>query len=128
VSLTFINQTGSIVYLSRAKLKASRKFPIPIAASRDLASGWHELKFALPPNPPPTSSVPVVFDEYQCILVADDKRGRAYSAIPVTQAPKDVFYSHKPGVFRRLFRWPKYFRLEYVVMVGGNKISVATIY
>ena len=44
VVLTFINQTGSIVYLSRARLtEVQKRFPIPVAASRDMARGWREL-------------------------------------------------------------------------------------
>jgi hypothetical protein len=122
VILTFINQTGSVVYLSRAKLKAVRRnFHIPIAASRDLAFGWHELVFAL-------ASAPDSFNNYECVLQTDVTNGRVMAAIAVMKSPQDTFYSYRPGLLRRLFRWPRYFQIEYVVVVADKKFSVAMVY
>jgi hypothetical protein len=122
VVLTFINQTGNVIYLSRAKLKAVQKtFSIPATTSRDMARGWHEIVLA-------TSSKPGAFEHYECILQTDVEHGRAYGAIAVTTPLKDAFYSHHPGLLRRLFGRPKYFWLEYVLLVGEKKYSVKTIY
>ncbi len=121
VMLTFINQTGSIVYLSRARLtEVQKRFPIPVAASRDMARGWRELVFAIPPSQN--------FDHYECILQTDAIVGRAIAAIAIKQQMDEAFYSYRPALLRRCFRCPKYFLLEYVVMVGEKKFSVATIY
>ena len=61
VMLTFINQTGSIVYLSRARLtEVQKNFPIPITASRDMARGWRELVLRTPRDQ--------VYTLYECIL------------------------------------------------------------
>jgi hypothetical protein len=122
VALTFINQTGSIVYLSRARLtEVKKRFPIPVAASRDMARGWRELVFALPSNP-------TNFDHYECILQTDAVNGRAIAAIAVKQEMDEDFYSYHPAMLRRCFRCPKYFLLEYVVVIGEKKFSVATVY
>ena len=56
VMLTFINQTGSVVYLSRARLtEVQKNFPVPIAASRDMARGQRELVFLNPTSRDPRS-------------------------------------------------------------------------
>jgi hypothetical protein len=122
VALTFINQTGSIAYLSHARLKENmRHFPVPKQASRDMADGWRELVFALPPYY-------VEFNQYECLLQTDVANGRVKAAIAVTTQMDEGFYSHRPTLWRRLLRYPKYFLLEYVVVVGETKHSVQTVY
>jgi hypothetical protein len=121
VLLTFINQTGSIVYLSRARLTEVQKtFPIPIAASRDMARGQRELVFLNPASQ--------IHDHYECILQTDATNGRAIASIAVKQQMDELFYSYRPAMLRRLLSCPKYFLLEYVVVVGEKKFSVATVY
>ena len=66
IVLTFINQTGSVVYLRNALLKEVKKnFPVPAAASRDMASAWRELVFAIPPD--------THHNTYQCILQTNER-------------------------------------------------------
>lgn len=121
VLLTFINQTGSIVYLSRARLtEVQKNFPVPIAASRDMARGWRELVFAIPPDN--------FHSVYECILQTDVETGRAIASIAVRQPMDETFYSYRPKLLRRCFGFPKYFLLEYVAVVGEKKFSVATVY
>ena len=120
VMLTFINQTGSVVY-SRARLtEVQKNFPVPIAASRDMARGQRELVFLNP-----TSQI---HDHYECILQTGGINGRAIASIAVKQQMAEAFYSYRPALLRRFFSCPKYFLLEYVVVVGEKKFSVATIY
>jgi hypothetical protein len=117
VLLTYINQTRSTVYLSRARLKeVPKNFPVPQSASRDV-QGWREQTLAVPSNPN-------VFDQYECILQTSD---RAYSAIAIAHPMDNAFYSHRPTLLRRFFG-PKYFVLEYSLVVGEKKVSVATVY
>jgi hypothetical protein len=118
VMLSFINRTGSVVYLSRARLtEVQKNFPVPVAASRDMARGWRELVFAIPPN--------LHHDSHECILQTD---GRAVASIAVKEPMDETFYSYRPTLLRRCFGRPKYFLLEYVAVVGEKKFSVATIY
>jgi hypothetical protein len=46
----------------------------------------------------------------------------------VTQTMPNAFYVYQPGWLRRTFRYPKYFLMEYVVMAGEKKYSVAFVY
>ena len=115
ITLTFINQTGSIVYLSHARLREVKKrFEVPVAASRDMARGQRELVFAIPPS--------TKFDQYECILQTDVTHGRVLASIAIKNPMDDAFYSYRPCVLRRWFWAPKYFLLEYVIMVGQKKI------
>ncbi len=121
VVITFINQTGSIAYLSRARLiETPKNFSVPSAASRDVARAWRELALAIPPNN--------TFDRYETILQTDIQNDRAIAFIATTQPPEEEFYAHRPSLWRRLLRWPKYFRLDYVVVIGDQKFLVSTTY
>jgi len=122
VLLTYINQTGSIVYLSHARLREVQKnFPVAQIASRD-AQGWREQTFALPTNPAGS------FDHYECILQTDVLNGRVCSAIAVKHPMDGAFYSYRPTMLRKWFGFPKYFLLEYTIVVGEKKVSIATVY
>lgn len=124
VGFTFVNDTGSVVYVRRVRLRERPKnFPIPPAAARDLSSGWHELKFA---------TQGALLKDRERVLQTGDT---AYTSIAVSHAMDNEFYSYRPGWFRRLFRnlfrlfhCPKYFVIEYTAMVGDRKYYVATVY
>lgn len=121
VAITFINQTGSVAYLSRARLiEVTKNFSVPPAASRDLARAWRELALAIPPNG--------AFDRYETILQTDIQHDRAVAFIATFRLPEEEFYEHRPSLWRRLMRCPKYFRLDYVVVIGEKKFLVSTIY
>lgn len=125
ILLTFINQTGSITYLYHARLtEIQKRFPIPVAASRDMARGWREVVFALPSNPPE----PLRFEHYECVLQTDPKSGRVLATIALKHPMDEAFYLYRPTLWRRWLRLPKYFLLEYDVVVGEKKFSVATVY
>ena len=132
VGFIFTNDAGSVVYLSRVRLRErQRNFPIPPAAVRDLSGGWRELKFATQ-HPPPGIQGGVPLIDRERVLQTGDT---AYTSIAVSQAMGDEFYSYRPGWFRRLFRgiftifrYPKYFVLEYTAMVGDRKYYAATVY
>jgi hypothetical protein len=127
ILLSFINQTGSITYLYHARLTENQKhFPVPAAASRDMARGWRELVLALPEDDQEETGLR--FEHYECVLQTDLKSGRAFASIAVTRPMDDAFYSYRPALLRRWFRCPKYFLLEYDVVVGEKKFSVATVY
>jgi hypothetical protein len=119
VLLTFINLTRSTTYLSHARLREVQKnFPVHQSASRD-AQGWREQTFLSPTG---------TFDRYECILHTDIASGRAHSAIAVNQPMDPAFYSYRPTLLRKWLRFPKYFLLEYSLVVGEKKVSVSTVY
>jgi hypothetical protein len=118
VHLIFTNRTGSVVYLSRARLRGhANRFPIPPTAVKGLSGGWHELKF--------DTSNAGNFNQDECILQTNARVG---TVIAVGQQMDQFFYSHRPALVRRCFRWPKYFLLQYTAMVGDKKYSVQTVY
>jgi hypothetical protein len=47
--------------------------------------------------------------------------------MPITKAMEPEFYQYNTPLWRRLLRQPKYFVLEYTVMVGEKKYRVSTI-
>jgi hypothetical protein len=118
VYLNFTNRTGSVVYLSHARLRGHPdSFPIPPAAVKGLSAGWYELKF--------DTSNTGNLNQDECILQTNARVG---TGIAVGRPMDQAFYSHRPGFLRRFFRTPKYFLLQYTAMVGDKKYSVQTVY
>jgi hypothetical protein len=121
VYIKFINQTRSIAYLSRARLiEMPRNFSVSPLASRDIARAWRELSLGIPPN--------YAFDRYETILQTDIGHDRAIAFIATSQPPEDELYDYRPPRWRRLLGRPKYFRLEYVVVIGDKKYQISTVY
>jgi hypothetical protein len=117
VGLTFKNQTGSVVYLYRARLRENPKnFPIPLIAVKDISGGWRSLKFQAP------NSIEFIDDER---VLHTNKS--ASTLMAVSKCMDSTFYDYQPGWFRRWLRKPKYFRLEYTAMIGEKKYSVAMV-
>lgn len=111
----FSNQTGSTVYLSNARLlKCSKILNVAIASTRDLSASY-ELNFSVGAN----------LNQRQIILHTNDKSD---TAIALDSKPSIEMLSFKPRLWRRIFRCPKYFCLEYVAMVGKMRYNVSTIY
>jgi hypothetical protein len=103
VELIFTNRTGQVVYLSRARLRGyQRRFPIPLAAARDISGGWCELKFVW--------SKPPFLVDHECILQTNES---VMTNIATEKQMDNTFYSYRPGWFRRYLTSPKYFLLQY---------------
>ena len=95
-----------------------RNFPIPFAAVRGISGGWRELKFQ-------AQNSNALIDQERVLHTGQN----AVTSIAVSQPLRDAFYNtYRPGWFRKLIRRPKYFVLEYIVMVADKKCSVATVY
>ena len=117
VQFQFTNRTGSVVYLSRARLREHQKyFSIPIAAARDISGGWRELKFMARNG---------TMIDHECIVQANCN---AITTIATSHKMDSSFYSYRPGLLRRWLRYPKYFTLQYTAMVGRQKYSIETVY
>lgn len=118
VGFEFVNQTGAIVYLYRARLREKRKnFPVLQAAVRDLSSGWRPLTLRYPKE--------AAYTHMECILQTNE---RVMACIAIDRPMNAAFYNHRPGKFRKWFRVPKYYELEYTAMVGERKYTISTIY
>lgn len=118
VELTFVNLTGSVTYLRGVRLRENRKhFPIPTAAVREISDGWRELSLRASTEP--------LYQHRESTLQTNQK---VMASIAVAQQMDNNFYTYRSGWLRRCFRCPKYYQLEYSVMVGTITYSVPTIY
>jgi hypothetical protein len=118
VVLDFKNRTGSVVYISGMRIKPRPKtFQVPAAASRDIATGMHELKFL--------DAAGTTFGLNEITLQTGET---ARTSIAVTTQLPPEFYSYNPPWYRRRVRCPKYFTLKYTAMVGDTRRVVSTVY
>ncbi|NQU99492.1 MAG: hypothetical protein HQ538_02030 [Parcubacteria group bacterium] len=116
--INFLNNAGSIIYLTNTRiLKCSKLFQVDPRASRDIAESSHELKF---PNKKDN-----ILTERQIILQTNEESG---SGIQLKYTISDDMLTFQSKLWRRLLRKPKYFSLEYIVMVGNKRYKVRTIY
>jgi hypothetical protein len=117
VNLNFLNNTGSVVYITNARLlKCSPRFPIPPEALRDIAEFSHELKFL--------DNNTKRYIKRQITLHTNEE---AVTCIALRELDKELLL-FKLSWIRRLLRKRKYFCLEYVAMVGNHKYKVYTAY
>jgi hypothetical protein len=92
LNFEFINRTGQVVYLSRARIQGHQKtFPVPPEAARDV-SGWCELKF---------------FNMYTGLLDLNDitlqTAGRATTGIAVARSIDPALFTYQPARWRVCF-------------------------
>ena len=66
-----------------------------------------------------------VYIEQELILQTNES---AVTGIAVNQETTGTFYSFRPRLWRKLFRRPKYFLIEYIAMVGEKKYSISGVY
>jgi len=78
--------------------------------------GWRELKFINQSG---------IHTEHELIIHTGMS---AATSIAVDQEMPRAFYSFRPSLWRKLFRRPKYFSIEYVAMVAEKKYSISGIY
>jgi hypothetical protein len=117
VALTFRNLTGSVVFLSRARLREQYKnFSVPPQAVKDL-SGWREIKFKEKTS-----------DQLRDLEVVLQTNESAETSIAVSQPLVHEFYSYRRSKMRWLFRKPKFFTLEFTAMVGQKRYVVEAVY
>ena len=87
LNIIFTNQTGQVVYLSRARLRGRRRLQIPLPPT---ASGWYESKF---------KSGKTVLSDFERILQTGSAAMTSIAALRVDNA----FLSYRPSWFRRWF-------------------------
>jgi len=116
--INFLNNTGSIIYLTNGRiLKCSKLFQADPKASRDISELSHELKF---PNKRDNS-----LTERQIVLQTNGESG---SGIQLSHVIPNEMITYKSKLWRKLLQRPKYFCLEYTVMVSDKRYKVSTIY
>ncbi len=117
VSIHFQNHTGSVVYISGARIRNySKNFPVTLVAARDIATDSYPLQFNNGNNMFALSEVTL------------HTGGSAQTVMPAGTAPPPDFFGHKRSRLLRLILPRKYFILEYAAMVGNTRYLVATKY
>jgi len=116
VIFTFLNNTGSIVYLTNARItKSTNRFKISTDCSKDIAESSYELKF---------SNEAGVVDKRQITIQTNEK---VYTCIGIHSFDGKI-KSYSSNYIRKIFKYPKYFCLNYVAMVGEKKYHVLTTF
>jgi hypothetical protein len=125
VEFVFSNRTGSTVYLYRAQLREHpKRFPIPHEAARDI-SGWRELKFGSQQYNVSNSSTTFAYVDHERVPQTNES---ATTVMAVSQKMDSTFYNYRPWWIHRWLRRPRYFLLQYTVMVGEKKYSVKSVF
>jgi hypothetical protein len=117
VDVQFTNHTGSVVYISGARIRScTKEFPVPVEAARDIAQGSYHLKFMDEGGQ---------FVRREVTLQTNTSQK---TCMPTTAALASNFYTHSPTWLARHLRRRKYFVIEYTAMVGTTRHAVATVY
>ena len=116
IDFKFKNRTRQTVYISQVRFRENAKaLPVPPEAARDIATGWREIKFK--------KGIALIDEEI--ILQTGDS---AYTQMALSGPLPKAVESYRPNNWiRRLLWMPKYYSLEYTVMVGKQKYSVLTV-
>jgi hypothetical protein len=118
ISIDFTNHTGSVVYLTGARIKrCSSLFRVPIDASRDIAESSYHMKFM--------DQLSGKFVHREQTLQTNQG---AHTCMATTSDLPESFYTYTAPWWRRVFRVRKYFLLEYTAVVGTTRRSVRTLY
>lgn len=117
VDIGLLNNTGKVVYVTQACLfPRSSSFPVHVNASCDLANRSHELKF---------SKAGGGYELRQVTIQTGDE---ARTALALNAALDASVREYTSPWWRRLLRYPKFFRIEYIVMVGDKRYKVSLIH
>lgn len=117
VDIRFTNNTGSVVYVSGARIRAcTSAFPVPTAAARDVSSDSYHLLFNY-------GNGQFVHRE-----VTLQTAGTAQTCMPTATPPDETFLRYRRSWLARLARKHMYFVLEYTALVGSTRYLVTTRY
>jgi len=116
IVLTFLNNTGSIVYLTNARIsKCTKRFMVCTDCTRDIADSSYELKF---------SHNYGLVDKRQITIQTNEK---AYTCLGLRKFENEILLYSTP-ILRKIFKVPKYFCLSYIALVGDKKYKVVTVF
>jgi hypothetical protein len=112
----FLNNTGTLIFIQHPRLlSVTKRLPLHPGTWMDSATGSCELKFLNPSTK--------VFERRHTII---ETHAEAETAICAAgELDLKVLHYTSPS-WRRFFRRPKFFILEYVVIVDGKVVRVRT--
>lgn len=108
----FVNNTGSVVYITNLRLFAGSQPLIHESADKDFSTNSYELKFLNGNN----------FELRQATIHTDSC---AITFIPLFQPAPEEMLKLRRSKWRNWFGFPKFFRLEYTALVGNSKYNVS---
>ncbi|PYI93101.1 MAG: hypothetical protein DME97_07285 [Verrucomicrobia bacterium] len=118
IEITFVNKTGSVVYLSNGRLLGiTSDFAVHQLAARDISDSSYELKFF--------DSANKTFHIRQTILQTDQS---VDTWIALVSEASDALLSYKPSAWRKFLNRQRYFRLEFLAVVGEDRFRVSLPY
>ena len=117
LDIDFTNHTGSVVYVTGVRVRGcTSAFPVPEDAARDIAGLGYQLKFLTREK---------LYEQREATLHTN---ASARTCMPVVHPLPQQFFTYARPTAARMLRLRKYFVLEYTVMVGERRHSVATRY
>lgn len=119
IDIRFTNHTGSVVYISRPRIRncSKRNYPVPAQAARDIAGNSYHLKF---------NDGAGGFTLREVTL---QTTATAQTCMPAFSAASvNALLPYVPPLWARVLRRRKFFVLEYTAMVGTKPRAVATVY
>lgn len=117
IVITFRNNTGSVVYITRPCLiPQAGTFRVHSSATRNLSDGSHKLEFE-------NGAGQFVIKEVTIQTGGNIRTGLALDA------PLDLSVrQHICPWWRRLLRWPRFFRIQFIAMVGDRKHKISLVH
>lgn len=113
----FVNNTGSVVYLTNLRLFTGSKPLVHPMADKNLSDESYELKLL--------NSSSNAFELRQITIQTNDS---VSSFIPLSAPPPQELFPFKTPKWRQTLGFPVFFRLEYTVVVANDRYKVSTIY
>lgn len=111
----FVNNTGSVVYITNIRLFAGSQRIIHASADKDFSTNSYELKFLNGEN-----------FELRQITIHTDNYGITF--IPLSQHASKELLTFSHSKWRSLFGFPKFFRLEYTALVDDSRYRVSSVF
>src|SRR5438046_4206476 len=119
IIITFANKTGSVVYLSNARLlEQPRNLSLHPLTTRNISDSSCELKFR------PAFTVEK-FERRQIILQTEQD---AQTWLPLAAQADNELFTYRPRRWLGVFRRPRYFRMTFLAVVGDARYRVSLPY
>jgi hypothetical protein len=118
INIAFDNQTGSVVYISNPRLLGvTRHFGVYQLAAHDISDFSYQLQF--------WNTTTERFELRQIILQTN-QHGDTW--MPLAAQPDDALLAYRLPLWRRFLNWKRYFRLEFLTVVGEKRFRVSLPY
>jgi len=111
----FVNNTGSVVYITNLRLFAGSQPIIHEAADKDFSTNSYELKF-------------LNGDAFELRQITIHTNGSGITFIPLSQQASKELLTFSCSKWRSWLGFPRFFRLEYTALVGDSKYNVSCVF